>query len=128
VVLLVGLWFVLDGAITIRYGSVQTPHEFVSEAESEAMLRMQILHTVHRALRESDQPHTPAELAEACDLTESRVRSALEYLEHRGQVNRSEKGYRAVPQTWGRLTPVVRFGAWLPHRILRPVRQVRNDR
>ncbi|MFC6874963.1 hypothetical protein [Halobellus marinus] len=52
--LLVGLWFVLDGAITIRYGSVQTPHEFVSEAESEAMLRMQILHTVHRALRESD--------------------------------------------------------------------------
>lgn len=128
VVLLVGLWFVLDGAITIRYGSVQTPHEFVSGAESEAMLRMQILHTVYRTLRESDQPHTPTELAEACDLTESRVRSALEYLERRGQVSRTDEEYRAVPQTWGRLTPVVRFGAWLPHRILRPIRQVRNHR
>ncbi|SDY14875.1 response regulator [Halobellus clavatus] len=128
VALLAGFWFVFDGAVTIRYGSARTPHEFVSGAESEAMLRMQILHTVHRALRESDQPHTPGELAEACDLTESRVRSALEYLEQRGQVSRTEGEYRAVPQTWGRLTPVVRFGAWLPHRILRPVRQVRNHR
>jgi hypothetical protein len=128
VALLAGFWFVFDGAVTIRYGSARTPHEFVSGAESEAMLRMQILHTVHRTLRESDQPHTPAELAEACDLTESRIRSALEYLEQRGQVSRTEGEYRAVPQTWGRLTPVVRFGVWLPHRILRPVRQVRNHR
>ena len=128
VVLLAGVWFVLDGTVTIRYGSARTPHEFVSGAESEAMLRMRILHTVHRTLRESDQPHTPTELAEACDLTESRVRSALEYLERRGQVSRTDGEYRAVPQTWGRLTPVVRFGAWLPHRILRPVRQVRTHR
>jgi DNA-binding transcriptional ArsR family regulator len=128
VVLLAGVWFVLDGTVTIRYGSARTPHEFVSGAESEPMLRMQILHTVHRTLRESDQPHTPTELAEACDLTESRVRSALEYLERRGQVSRTDGEYRAVPQIWGRLTPVVRFGAWLPHRILRPVRQVRTHR
>lgn len=128
VAVLAGLWFVLDGAVTIRYGSARTPHEFVSGAESEAMLRMQILHTVHRTLRESDQPRTPAELAEACDLTESRVRSALEYLEHRDQVSRTDGEYRAVPQTWGRLTPVVRLGIWLPHRLLRPFRQVRNHR
>jgi DNA-binding transcriptional ArsR family regulator len=128
VALLAGFWFVLDGAVTIRYGPARTPHEFVSGAESEAMLRMRILHTVHRALRESDQPQTPAELAEACDLTESRVSSALAYLEQRGQVSRTEGEYKTVPQTWGRLTPVVQFGAWLPNRILRPVRHVRNHR
>ncbi len=55
------------------------------------MLRMQILNTVHRTLRESNQPHTPAELAEVCDLTESRVRSALEYLEQRDQVTKQWK-------------------------------------
>jgi len=128
VVTLVGLWFVLDGATTIRYGSARTPHEFVSGPESEAMLRMQILNTVHRTLRESNQPHTPAELAEVCDLTESRVRSALEYLEQRDQVTKTEEEYRAVPQIWGRLTPVVRFVAWLPRRILRPFFQVSNNR
>ena len=77
VALLAGFWFILDGAVTIRYGSARTPHEFVSGAESEAMLRMQILHTVHRTLHESDQPHTPTELDGACNLTESRVRSAV---------------------------------------------------
>jgi len=127
-VVLVGLWFVLDGAATIRYGSARTSHEFVSGPESEAMLRMQILNTVHRTLRESNRPHTPAELAEVCDLTESRVRSALNYLEQRGQVTKTEKEYRAVPQTWGGVTPVVRFGAWVPRRILRPFFQVRNNR
>lgn len=46
VVVLAGLWFVLDGATTIRYGSARTPHEFVSGPESKAMLRMQIQHFV----------------------------------------------------------------------------------
>ena len=89
---LVGFWFVLDGATIVRYGSGQTPHEFVSGPESEAMRRMRILHTVHRTLRERDRPHTPAELADACGLPESRVTSALEYLQHRGQVSRTERG------------------------------------
>ena len=127
VVVLVGLWFVLEGATTIRYGSARTPHEFVSGPESEAMLRIQILNTVYPTLRESNRPHTPAELADVCDLTESRVRSALEYLEQRGQVTKTEEDYRTVPQTWGRLTPVVRFGAWVPRRILRPFFQIRNN-
>lgn len=128
VAVLAGLWFVLDGAATIRYGSVRTPHAFASGAESEAMLRMQILNTVHRTLRESDKSYTASELAGACDLTESRVRSALEYLRHRDQVSRTEGEYRAVPQTWGRLTPVVRLGIWLPHRLLRPFRRVHANR
>ncbi len=92
------------------------------------MLRMQILNTVYRTLRESNRPHTPAKLADVCDLTESQVRSALEYLEQRGLVTKTEEEYRAVPQTWDRVTPVVQFGAWVPRQILRPFFQGRNNR
>lgn len=127
VVALVGCWFVLDGATKVRYGSGRTPHRFVSGPESEAMLRMRILNAVHQRLRERDGSHTPAELAAACSLAESRVESALEYLERRGQVDRTDDGYRAVPRSWGRATPVVRFLAWLPRRMLRPFRRLRNN-
>ena len=120
VVLLAGVWFVLDGATTVRYGRARTPHRFVVGPKAEATLRMQVLHTVYRRLREADGARTPEDLAEACDLTESRVVSALDYLEHRGRAERAEGGYRAVPERWGRATPVAQFASWLPRRLLRP--------
>jgi len=123
-VLLTGLWFALDGAVAVRHGPARTPHRFVSGPESEAMLRMQIIHTVHRRLREADHPQTPADLAAACDLTDSRVTSALEYLRHRGRVELIGDGYRVVPPTWGRATPLVRTASWLPRRVLRPFRRL----
>jgi hypothetical protein len=120
VVVLAGVWFVLDGATTVRYGRARTPHRFVTGPEAEATLRMQILHTVYRRLRDADGAQTAEDLAEACDLTRSRVVSALDYLEHRGRVERVEDGYRAVPERWGRATPVAQFASWLPRRLLRP--------
>jgi hypothetical protein len=126
IVLLAGLWFVLDGATTVRYGPTRTPHQFVTGPESEAMLRMRILNTVYRRLRAADDARTPEDLADACDLTESRVTSTLDYLEHRGQVERAEDGYRAVPQRWGRATPVAQFAAWLSRRLLRPLDRLRT--
>ena len=127
VILLAGLWFVLDGATTVRYGPARTPHRFVTGSEAEAALRMQILNTVYRRLRAADGARTPEDLAEACDLTESRVTSALDYLEHRGRVERAEGGYRAVPQRWGRATPVAQFASWLPRRLLRPLDRLRTN-
>lgn len=123
-VVVVGCWFALDGATTARYGPVRTPHRFVSGPEPEAMLRMWILNAVHRRLRERDGPHTAAELADACDLAEPRVASALEYLERRGQADRTGDGYHAAPRNWGRATPAVRFLAWLPRRTVRPFHRV----
>ncbi|ESS06664.1 MAG: hypothetical protein A07HB70_01385 [uncultured archaeon A07HB70] len=121
-----GAWFVVDGATRIRYGSVQTVHEFVSGLEDDAMLKMQVMNTVYRTLRGSDDPLTVAELAECCDLTESRVGSALDYMEHRGQVISTGAGYRAKPQRWGKATPVARALRWVPRRVVRPVTRVRR--
>ena len=127
VVLLAGVWFILDGATTVQYGPARTPHRFVLGPDAEAMLRMQVLHTVYRRLREADEARTPEALAEACDLTKSRVVSALDYLEHRGRVKQCEHGYRAAPERWGRVTPVVRFASWLPRRLLRPFARLRTS-
>jgi hypothetical protein len=127
-VLLAGLWFAFDGTVTVRHGPARTPHRFVSGPESEAMLRMRIMNTVHRRLREASQPQTPADLAAACDLTESRVASALEYLQHRGQVESTGREYRVVPRNWGRATPLVRVVSWLPRRLFRPFRRLFANR
>lgn len=124
VVLLAGLWFVLDGATTVRCGPERTPHRFLTGSEAEATLRMWILHTVHQRLCAAGGARTPEDIAEACGLTESQVASALDYLEHRGRVERAESGYRPVSQKWGRATPVVQFAAWLPRRLLRPLNRL----
>lgn len=120
VVLLAGVWFVLDGATTVWYGRARTPHRFIAGPEADATFRMQILHTVYRRLRDADGTQTPEDVAAACDLTKSRVVSALDYLEHRGRAEQVENGYRAVPERWGRATPVAQFVSWLPRRLLRP--------
>lgn len=128
VALVVGLWFALDGATTVRYGPARKPHRFGSGPESEAMLRMQIMNTVYRTLREDDETKTAAELAEACGLTESRVASALDYLEHRDQVELTREGYRTIPRKWGWATPLVRVVSWVPRRVLRPLHRLRTGR
>lgn len=119
-----GLWFVLDGATTMRYAPEAERHEFVAEISdddgSEVMFRMQTLNLLYQHLRDADESRTTAEIAEEVDLTESRVESALGYLESRGQVERTGERYAAVPPRWGRLTPLVDFVTWVPRRLLRP--------
>lgn len=126
---LVGLWFVFDGVTTIRYEPPQTTHEYVADLDGEsrageAMLRMQTLNVVYQALRDADEPAAVSELATDVDLTESRVESALGFLESKGKVVRIDDRYRAEPPRWGRLTPVVSFLTWLPKRTLRPFRRI----
>lgn len=126
-VVVTGCWFVFDGAMTTRYGRAQTPHNFVSGPESEALLRMQILNTVHQTLRNNAEPQTVNDIVEACEFSEPRVRSALEYLSRRDQVERIDAGYQLGPQKWGQLTPAARFISWVPRRVLRPFQQIRTD-
>lgn len=126
---LVGLWFVFDGATTIRHGPSRTEHEYVSDLDDETgagemMLRMQTLNVVNQALNDAPEPQTAPELATDVDLTESRVESALGYLESKGRVERVGNQYRAEPPQWGRVTPIVDFLVWLPRRIVRPFRRV----
>lgn len=53
-----GLWFVFDGATTIRYGASRTAHEYVSDLDDagETMLRMQTLNVVYQALKDAAEP------------------------------------------------------------------------
>jgi|GEM_PF-1035871 len=128
---LAGLWFVFDGATTIRYGASRTTHEYVSDLEDdemgETMLRMQTLNVVYQTLNDAPEPQTPPELATNVDLTESRVESALGFLESNGRVERVRDQYRAEPPRWGRITPIVDLLVWLPRRIMRPFRRVATD-
>jgi len=127
---LAGLWFVFDGVTTIRYGPSQTEHEYVSDLDDEMgemMLRMQTLNVVYQALNDAPEPQTAPEVATEVDLTESRVESALGFLESKGRVVRVGDRYRAEPPRWGRVTPVVDFLVWIPRRFFRPFRQIATD-
>ncbi|MDL0122861.1 hypothetical protein [Halobacterium salinarum] len=123
---LVGLWFVFDGATTIRYGASRTAHEYVSDLDDagETMLRMQTLNVVHQTLKDAAGPRTAQELATDLDLTESRVERALGFLDSEGRIEQIGDRYRAEPSRWGRITPIVEFLGWLPRRVSRPFRRV----
>jgi len=124
---LVGLWFVFDGLTTHRYGPSSRAHEYVSGVDGEMgelLLRLQSVNVVYQALADSPEPHSVSEIAADVDLTNSRVESALEFLEREGRVDRMGDQYRAEPPRWGRLTPVVHFLVWLPRRLVRPFRRI----
>ncbi|WP_435119181.1 hypothetical protein [Halolamina sp. C58] len=122
-----GAWFVLDGTATVREGAGREPHEYAAGLDDagrgEAMLRIQVLGSVHEELRASDEPRTPDEVADALGLAEERAGSALNYLETRGRVERVDGDrYRAIEPRWGTLQPVASVARWLPRRLLRPFR------
>lgn len=123
-----GLWFVLDGATTMVYEPERPRHEFLAdvdeESSSEVMFRMQTLNRLYQGLRDESEPKTAAELADEVGIKESRVESALEYLVSKGKVERSGDRYEAIPPRWGRLTPVVSFLVWVPRRLVRPFRRL----
>lgn len=124
---LAGLWFVVDGATAIRYGPSRTKHEYVSDLDDEMgelMLRIQTLNVVYQTLADAPEPQTAEALATDVNLTESRVESALGYLESTGRVERVGNQYRAEPPRWGRVTPGVEFLVWLPRRVVRPFHRV----
>lgn len=84
-----GLWLVLDARADFVTGRRSTEPEGVEEMDGgEAILIMQHIRLVAVALKSG--PKTVSELATACDLTESRVREALDVASEDGTVYRVE--------------------------------------
>ena len=74
-----GGWLLLDALYTLREG-IRSGDDGGADADSnEVFLSMQVGHLVAEELK--DGPKTVSELADACDMTESRVREALDYHE-----------------------------------------------
>lgn len=81
-----GGWLTLDALYTLRNSIQSSPDEMTDAGTSDVFLLMQVSHLVADELK--DGPKTVPELAEACDMTESRICEALEYHE------RAETTYR----------------------------------
>lgn len=121
-----GSWFVFDGVTIVRHGRNGASDGSTGEAPNghgEAILRLQTRTQAKRTLETAPEPRTAVALAAELDLTESRVRDALEYLQEAGYVESVEDGYRASPSRWGRLDPIARVVVWVPKRIVRPFRR-----
>lgn len=85
---LVGVWFFFDARKDFAVGTDSyTPDDMTT---SEMMLVMNHAHLVVEELKQ--EPKTVVELAEACDLTESRVREALDVATDNGMVYQVDAG------------------------------------
>ena len=74
-----GGWLLLDALYSLREGIRSSDDGMADADSSEVFLSMQVGHLVAEELK--DGPKTVSELADACDMTESRVREALDYHE-----------------------------------------------
>ncbi|AZQ16176.1 hypothetical protein [Halorubrum sp. PV6] len=74
-----GGWLMLDALYSLREGIRSGDDEMADADSSEVFLSMQVGHLVAEELK--DGPKTVPELADACDMTESRVHEALNYHE-----------------------------------------------
>ncbi|WP_136716047.1 hypothetical protein [Halorientalis salina] len=82
----VGGWLVLDALYSLRTGLRAVDDDLEEAGFGELMLLMQVGNLVAEELKTG--PKTVPELAEACDMTESRVRDALDYHEQAGTASR----------------------------------------
>ncbi|WP_049913295.1 hypothetical protein [Halococcus thailandensis] len=85
---LIGVWFLFDARRDFREGRDRYPNDDMTI--SEMMLVMNHAHLVTEELKQG--PKTVAELADACDLTKSRVRDALEITTDDNMVYRVDGG------------------------------------
>ena len=74
-----GGWLILDALYSLQEGIRSSDDGRADADSSELFLSMQVGHLVAEELK--DGPKTVSELADACDMTESRVREALNYHE-----------------------------------------------
>ena len=74
-----GGWLMLDALYSLREGIRSGDDRMADADSSEVLLSMQVGHLVAEELK--DGPKTVPELADACDITESRVHEALDYHE-----------------------------------------------
>jgi hypothetical protein len=74
-----GGWLMLDAIYSLQEGIRSSDDGRADADSSELFLSMQVGHLVAEELK--DGPKTVSELADACDMTESRVQEALNYHE-----------------------------------------------
>lgn len=99
----VGGWIALDAVYSLRAG-IRTSGPDDEPTASEGMLSMQVGNLVAEELR--DGPKTVPELADACDMTESRVRDALDLHERAGTAYRVSDRREATERANGTDGPV----------------------
>jgi hypothetical protein len=117
----VGGWLVLDAVYALRAGSRPSDDEADPDLDSgELFLQTSVSHLLGRQLR--DGPKTVPELADACDLTESRVRDVLELMAESGVAYRDGDDWKLDESRVGPW-PFVRDNTRrLVARLLRPFR------
>jgi hypothetical protein len=116
----VGGWLALDALYSLRTGLRAGEDDLEDAGFGDVMLLMQVGNLVAEELKTG--PKTVPELAEACDMTESRVRDALELHERSGTVSREGDLWTLDESKIG-AWPFVRDNARrLLTRLLRPFR------
>jgi len=115
-----GTWMVLDGATAYRAGVDLTPADGDVDVDAEAVAMTHASLLVPE-LRKGG-PRTAPELAEACDLTESRVADALERMTAAGLVEETGAGY-TLDETELGASGLARRAV---RRLLAPARRLRD--
>lgn len=82
----VGAWLLLDTAYNVRNGLHPGDASDDDLSSRDALLLMQVGNLVAEELE--DGPKTVDELVDACDMTETRIRDALEFHERAGTAHR----------------------------------------
>ncbi|MFB6120640.1 MAG: hypothetical protein ABEJ68_05940 [Halobacteriaceae archaeon] len=110
-----GAWMVLDGLTASRRGEDRTPTDEGIDVDAEvvAMTHGSLLVEELR-----DGPQTVPQLADAADLTESRVEDALDRMTTAGIVTETDEGYALDESAMG-ATGLTRRAV---RRLLRPIR------
>jgi len=123
---LIGVWFLFDARRDFAEGRDSYSDEEMDA--SEMMLVMNHAHLVAEALKQG--PKTIPELADACDLTESRVREALEVGTDDGMIYRVNSGstrdterYALDESKVGGIAFVRSNGKRIVRRLARPFRR-----
>lgn len=115
-----GGWLLLDGLYGLRAGIRPAAPDEEELSSGETLLVMQVGRLVAEELKSG--PRTVPELADACDMTESRVEDALRLHERAGTVSRHGDTYHLVEENVGPW-PFVRNGVRsLVGRLARPFR------
>lgn len=115
-----GGWLLFDALYSLRAGIEPTDNEDDDLSASDAMLLMQVGSLVTEELKQG--PKTVPELAEACDMTESRVRDALELHERAGTAHREGEVWVLDESNLGAWAFVRDNGRRAIARFLRPFR------
>jgi hypothetical protein len=124
ILLVFGILVLIDAATDFYYGREPTTPEPDDDLSSaDVMLLTTHAHLVASELEEG--PRTAAELATACDLTESRVEQTLEYLVESGVVSPDGDRYVLHEDQTGLGAFVRMIVAGVVDRALRPVRTLR---